>query len=71
MPCYGESPCEVACILFVTAVYAGQREKLWRKFFSDPSQWWDNRPEKVNNFCPNFLMEDVNMVSSVITAWSA
>jgi hypothetical protein len=54
----------------VTAVYAGQREKLWRKFFSDPSQWWDNRPEKVNNFCPNFLMEDVNMVSSVLTAWS-
>jgi len=30
---------------------AGQRrlvEKLWQQFFSDPSQWWDHRPEKVN-----------------------
>jgi hypothetical protein len=26
----------------------GQREKLWREFFSDPSQWWDHRTEKVN-----------------------
>jgi hypothetical protein len=25
----------------------GEREKLWREFFSDPSQWWDGRPEKV------------------------
>jgi len=25
----------------------GQREKLWRKFFLDPSQWWDHRSEKV------------------------
>ncbi|CAM6019915.1 unnamed protein product [Sphagnum balticum] len=23
-----------------------EREKLWREFFSDPSQWWDGRPEK-------------------------
>jgi hypothetical protein len=22
-------------------------EKLWREFFSDPSQWWDHRSEKV------------------------
>jgi hypothetical protein len=22
-------------------------EKLWQEFFVDPSQWWDNRPEKV------------------------
>ncbi|CAM6028537.1 unnamed protein product [Sphagnum balticum] len=21
-------------------------EKLWQEFFVDPSQWWDNRPEK-------------------------
>jgi hypothetical protein len=29
---------------------AGQRvmvEKRWREFFTDPSQWWDNRMEKV------------------------
>jgi hypothetical protein len=24
-----------------------KREKLWQEFFSDPSQWWDNRFEKV------------------------
>jgi hypothetical protein len=33
-------------LLFVT----GQKrsiEKLWREFFSDPSQWWDHRSEKV------------------------
>jgi hypothetical protein len=23
------------------------REKLWQEFFSDPSQWWDNRFKKV------------------------
>ncbi|CAK9199485.1 unnamed protein product [Sphagnum troendelagicum] len=23
-------------------------EKLWWEFFSDPSQWWDNRVEKAN-----------------------
>jgi len=26
----------------------GQREKLWREFFLDPSQWWDHRSEKVS-----------------------
>jgi hypothetical protein len=30
-----------------SAVPAGQREILWRKFFLDPSQWWDHRSEKV------------------------
>ncbi len=28
-------------------------EKLWRELFSDPSQWWDNRLEKVK--CVLFL----------------
>ncbi len=35
---------------------AGRRivvEKLWRELFSDPSQWWDNRLEKVK--CVLFL----------------
>jgi hypothetical protein len=30
--------------------FAGQKsivEKLWLEFFSDPSQWWDHRSEKV------------------------
>jgi len=31
----------------LNAVPAGHREKLWREFFLDPSQWWDHRPEKV------------------------
>ncbi|CAK9227526.1 unnamed protein product [Sphagnum troendelagicum] len=38
----------------VRAVAAGRREKLWRQFFSDPSQWWDCRPEKVNSNYPDF-----------------
>ncbi|CAM6061129.1 unnamed protein product [Sphagnum tenellum] len=32
----------------------GEREKLWRDFFSDPSQWWDHRPEKKNERYPDF-----------------
>ncbi|KAH8958034.1 hypothetical protein BDL97_07G123400 [Sphagnum fallax] len=32
----------------------GQKEKLWREFFTDPSQWWDHRPEKANERYPDF-----------------
>lgn len=40
---------------------AGQKsivERLWRKFFSDPSQWWDHRLDKVNrsNCCHTILL---------------
>ncbi|CAK9238066.1 unnamed protein product [Sphagnum troendelagicum] len=38
----------------VRAVAAVCIEKLWRQFFSDPSQWWDCRPEKVNSNYPDF-----------------
>jgi hypothetical protein len=31
----------------VPVVCAGQKEKLWQAFFSDPSQWWDHRLEKL------------------------
>jgi pentatricopeptide repeat protein len=31
-----------------------KREKLWQEFFSDPSQWWDNRFEKGNAKYPDF-----------------
>jgi hypothetical protein len=44
-------PCEVECFSPVHPVQTGQKlivEKLLREFFSDPSQWWDNRVEKVN-----------------------
>jgi hypothetical protein len=27
-----------------------ERERLWREFFSDPSQWWDYKPEKVTEY---------------------
>jgi hypothetical protein len=27
----------------------GDVEKLWQEFFSDPSQWWDRRSEKVTS----------------------
>jgi pentatricopeptide repeat protein len=33
---------------------SGHREEVWREFFSDPSQWWDCRPEKVNARYPDF-----------------
>ncbi|KAH8935599.1 hypothetical protein BDL97_17G037300 [Sphagnum fallax] len=33
---------------------SGHTEKVWREFFSDPSQWWDCRPEKVNARYPDF-----------------
>ncbi|CAM6129666.1 unnamed protein product [Calypogeia fissa] len=29
-------------------------EKLWREFFSDPSQWWDHRSDKANIKYPDF-----------------
>jgi pentatricopeptide repeat protein len=31
-----------------------KREKLWQEFFSDPSQWWDNRFEKGTAKYPDF-----------------
>ncbi len=31
----------------ISAVAGGHREKLWREFFLNPSQWWDHRSEKV------------------------
>jgi len=33
---------------------ADQRETLWQQFFTDPSQWWDCRPEKVTERYPDF-----------------
>jgi pentatricopeptide repeat protein len=33
---------------------ASKRETLWQEFFSDPSQWWDGRSEKVNPRYPDF-----------------
>jgi hypothetical protein len=43
---------ELVCLFswFICGFMAGQEkvvENLWRKFFSDPLQWWDNRSEKV------------------------
>jgi hypothetical protein len=53
----GEQPAMTATGCFFSAEHqhnllhkSGQEkvvENLWRKFFSDPLQWWDNRSEKV------------------------
>jgi hypothetical protein len=45
-------PCLVGFIHQILLFIAGQKvavENLWRDFFSDPSQWIDNRPEKVSD----------------------
>jgi hypothetical protein len=36
----------------ISAVAGGHREKLWREFFLNPSQWWDHRSEKELNINP-------------------
>jgi len=45
-------------------------EKLWREFFSDPSQWWDNRTEKVNGitFITSLLVDAENSSYSYIVS---
>jgi hypothetical protein len=41
-------------------------EKLWLEFFSDPSQWWDNRTEKVHGitFITSLLVDAENKLYS-------
>jgi hypothetical protein len=36
------------------------RETLWYQFFSDPSQWWDCRLEKVNARYPDFKQKNMD-----------
>ncbi|CAM6011774.1 unnamed protein product [Sphagnum balticum] len=60
----GEQPAMTATGCFFSAEHqhnllhkSGQEdvvENLWRKFFSDPLQWWDNRSEKGNQKYPDF-----------------
>ncbi|CAM6094164.1 unnamed protein product [Calypogeia fissa] len=41
--------------------FKGQRrpvETLWREFFSDPTQWWDNRSEKGTSSFPDFVRKN-------------
>jgi hypothetical protein len=47
------------------AVPVGQREKQWREFFLDPSQWWDHRSAKVieHQFSQNSRVVDVNLAT--------
>jgi hypothetical protein len=35
------------CVICMAGQKRKSVEKLWREFFSDPSQWWDHRSEKV------------------------
>ncbi len=46
---------------------AGQRrmvDKLWQQFFSDPSEWWDHRPEKVNEMVTIKMLSVVQGVNA-------
>jgi hypothetical protein len=45
-----ESPHEVVHLSPVPAFHTGKKEKLWQEFFSDPSQWWDHRSDKVTEY---------------------
>lgn len=31
-----------------------RQERQWQEFFLDPTQWWDNRPDKKNPRYPDF-----------------
>jgi len=48
-------------------------EKLWWEFFSDPSQWWDNRVEKMSARYPDFkhklTQEAIWLDSKLNPAW--
>jgi hypothetical protein len=47
------------CFNQVAVVPADPKEKLWQEFFSDPSQWWDYRLEKVSEYaCCCILLAD-------------
>jgi hypothetical protein len=56
----------------IPAVSSGRKEKLWREFFSDPSQWWDHRSGKVKLIMTSVEIFFVNGESQncfVIIAW--
>jgi hypothetical protein len=35
-------------------------EKAWNEYFSDPTQWWDNRGKKQNPRYPDFKHKTTN-----------
>lgn len=47
---------------------AGQKERLWRKFFVDPSQWWDGRLQKVK-MSSGFLVVAISLSPSLSLQW--
>jgi len=47
-----------------------ERETLWREFFSDPSQWWDCRPEKVNPRYPDFKHKNAGHALWLVDNWN-
>jgi len=58
------------CVVFTSSCVflAGQKrivEELWQKFFSDPSQWWDHRSEKVSG---DYLSITVRVIILFINA---
>ncbi len=46
-------------------------EKAWNEYFSDPTQWWDNRGKKVS---PRVIVSDeidvkVDMIVLMVAHW--
>jgi hypothetical protein len=37
-----------------------EMEKAWNEYFSDPTQWWDNRGKKQNPRYPDFKHKTTN-----------
>jgi hypothetical protein len=46
----GENVTDMKCVAFASDK-AERTEELWEEYFADPSQWWDNRVDKVSQDC--------------------
>jgi hypothetical protein len=46
----GENVTDMKCVALASDK-AERTEELWEEYFADPSQWWDNRVDKVSQDC--------------------
>jgi hypothetical protein len=46
----GENVTDMKCVALASD-RAERTEELWEEYFADPSQWWDNRVDKVSQDC--------------------
>jgi hypothetical protein len=62
---------EVVCLgILVTAAAQMRRRNVGQEFFSDPSQWWDHRSEKVSEYdccCHNSLVKGLRKSESFLS----